>query len=225
MDEPKQEPPMSQNNEFIFSKYQLQIISILECMDISTLIISKEHKVLYANKYFFSTTGFDIDHVIGNQCYQIVCNKTLDTLGSGTCPLIKLYETKKPFVVTSSFFDKEKNEHLAHTVVSLIHISETEEACLYMIIPVVDKTNIEIEAAHAFIKSQNLLDIIVQHEQKNNEIRRIDSEMARMKDILTKKNEEFNLMYNDVVNRENKMVELKKQITDLEEKILQSQKE
>jgi hypothetical protein len=223
MDEQTQTQSPNQGNEYIFSKYQLQIISILECMDINTLIISHDYKVLFANKFFFNTTGFNIDHVIGNDCYRVICNKDLKESESCVCPLLKLFEAKKPFVITNTFIDKDNNEHLAHAVLSIIHISDTEEACLYMIIPVVNKENIENEATHAFIKSQNLLDVIVQHEEKSKKINRIDTEMTTMHDMLVKKNEEFNLMYTDVIKRENKMVELKNQISDLEKKILQSQ--
>jgi hypothetical protein len=223
MDEQTQTQHTNQGNEFIFTKFQLQIISILECMDINTLLVSRDHKIIYANAYYLKTTGFDIDSVIGNFCYQIICNKTPETIDQKVCPLAQLFETKKPILTTSAFFDKDKNEHLAHTVVSLIHISDTEEACLYMIIPVQDKTSIETEANNAFIKSQNLLDILVQHEHKNSEIKRIDSEMTKMRDLLTKKNEEFDTIYSDVIIRENKMAELKNQISELENKIEISQ--
>jgi len=217
MSEPIQTQQNNEGNEFIFSKYQLQIISILECMDINTLLVSREHKILYANKYYLTTTGFDIDHVIGSYCYQIICNKNIQKSKSCSCPFDTIFETKKPLITTGTFIDKDKNEYLAHTIVSLIRISDMEEACLYMIIPVRDKIHMEIESSQALIKSQNLLDIIVQNEHKNDEIKRIDGEMKKIRDMLIKKNEELNSMYTDMISRENKMTELKKEIIELKE--------
>jgi hypothetical protein len=207
---------------FVYSKLQLRIVSILECMDMDTFLISNDLKIIFANTAYLSASGFGIDDVVDHYCFNVVCNKIEPgQQPPDTCPIKQLIRTKKPLAITDVFLDKNGKKRMVTVATALIKIDVDEEACLYMVLPVKNEGNAKNEAERAFMKSQRLLDLIAQIEHQEREIRHIADDLAKTEQTLRTKSHEFDIIYKDTVDRELKMLELKKTISDLQNRLNQ----
>lgn len=214
--------PHSLNKMYIYSKFQLRIISLLECMDIDILMILKNHEILFANTAFIHTLGLSIDDVIGNNCDTIrVKNPDSYRLPYITCPIDRIIASLKPLVITDSYIDETGSKKIINVIGSLTKIGDTDEACLYMTVPVQKISNDENESERALLKGYKLIDMLAQIHYQEYKIYSILNELEVTKENLIAKTSEFNLIYKNIVDRELKMIELKKQISQMQSQLTQ----
>jgi hypothetical protein len=215
-------PDKYKQSDYIFSKFELRIISILECTNIDMFLISSDLKIIYANSAYLLNSGLDIENVIGNYCYKVVCNKSDPKKNQpNICPIAVLLQKKKTLIKTEVFKDKNGNQRLVHVVTSIIKSGRTDEICLYAVLPVKDTIKINIEANFALNKFLKLLDTIMQSEHQEHELSKIRLELENTRKILDSKIASYDQMSKDIVNRELIMIELKQQINLLQSQLSQ----
>ena len=95
--------------EFLEKKQILE--HILEGIEESILLLSKDYKIRWANRVFLEQTGQKIDDVLGNYCHKIIHGRDSDC-GShmDTCPLQESLQTGSPS--TALHHHKNNNSHL-----------------------------------------------------------------------------------------------------------------
>lgn len=207
---------------YIYSKFQLRIISLLECIDMDILMILKTREILFANSTFMRTTGLSIDDVIGVTCDAISTrNSGIYRLPFVACPIERIITSPSPQVVTDTFTDNAGSTHIITTIGTVTKISDSEEAYLYMSTPSQKKTADFTNPEPALIQGYKLIDMLAQIHHQEYEIITILDELTVTKKNLESKTSEINHIYNDIVNRELKMIELKKQISLMESRLNQ----
>jgi hypothetical protein len=209
--------PSYTDTTYIYNKLQLRIISILECLDVDTFLISNNLKILFANSSYMTNSGFRIEDVIGNYCWQAVCHKPIqNNAPPETCPIKILLSSRRPLVKTEKFLDQNGNERLVHVATALFRIKDSQESYIYIVLPVHDPHNSEIESQYALKKCQKVLDLISQVIHQEDQIQRMDAEITQIQETLQVKLSQYDFLYKNLVERELKMAELKKQITELQ---------
>jgi len=84
---------------------------ILQGISDPLLLVSKDLKVLWANKAFQDQAGYKIEEIVGNHCYKLThhqetpCKPPYDL-----CPIAEAKETGKAVTTTHTHFDKEGNK-------------------------------------------------------------------------------------------------------------------
>lgn len=108
---------------------------IAENIQEGVMLLSKDFKVIWANKKIMDSTGLKEENVLGGYCYKLThhldepCKPPHDT-----CPVLEVLKTGKPVIVTHIHFDKEGNKFYAEVsaypvknekgwVVQFIHVT------------------------------------------------------------------------------------------------------
>ncbi len=123
------------------------------------MLLSKDFRILWANKKIKEFSGLEEKDIIGNFCYRVThgrkdpCQPPHDI-----CPVNKLMETGKPTVELHIHFDKEGNEH--HVEVTVEAVRDEKGEIVQFIHVTRDVTEImkakkELEKAYEEIKELN----------------------------------------------------------------------
>jgi PAS domain S-box-containing protein len=84
---------------------------ILQGITDPVLLLSKDLKVLWANKAFQDQTGFKSEEIIGNYCYRLTHRQESPCqLPYDLCPIPEAEKTGKTAATTHTHFDKEGNK-------------------------------------------------------------------------------------------------------------------
>jgi PAS domain S-box-containing protein len=84
---------------------------ILQGITDPVLLISKDLKVLWANKVFQDQTGFKREETIGNYCYRVTHHQESPCqLPYDLCPISDAEKTCKTVTTIHTHFDKEGNK-------------------------------------------------------------------------------------------------------------------
>lgn len=147
------------------------------------LVLSREFKIIFANKKIMSLSGLRESEVIGNFCYKVThhreepCQPPYDI-----CPIQKILETGKPITVLHTHFDKEGNEFYAEVsaypvkdekgeVVQFVHIARDvtdrvkAERTLALAVEAEKKKTAELEKAYKQL--EEMQDMLIQAEKLN----------------------------------------------------------
>lgn len=81
---------------------------ILQGISDPLLLVSKDLKVLWANKAFQDKAGYKIEEIVGNHCYKLTHHQeTPCKPPHDLCPIAEAKETGKAVTTTHTHFDKE----------------------------------------------------------------------------------------------------------------------
>lgn len=183
---------------------------VLDCLEWDILILTREFKVLFANKAFLDKVKMRKCDAIDSFCYKIThhlekpCQPPHDT-----CPLEEMMKTGKPAIETHTHFTKNNEEFLANTVVTpLEHFGEGVFLHVSMPIKNIEAKNEEIEMALS--KTAYILNVI-------NVFQKQVQELKVTKRDLEEKFGELERINNLAVGREMKMIQLKEEIKRLKD--------
>ncbi|MFQ6136737.1 MAG: PocR ligand-binding domain-containing protein, partial [Candidatus Hydrothermarchaeales archaeon] len=93
------------------------IENITRSIDEGILLLSKDFKILWANRKIMDMTGLEESDVIGDHCFRVThhleepCKAPHDT-----CPVKEVIKTGKPVAKTHTHFDKDGNEFYAEVI-------------------------------------------------------------------------------------------------------------
>lgn len=147
------------------------------------LVLSRELKIIFANKKIMNLTGLRESEVIGNFCYKVThhreqpCQPPYDI-----CPIQKILESGEPISVLHTHFDKEGNEFYAEVsaypvknekgeVVQFVHIARDvtdrvkAERALAAAVEAEKKRAAELEKAYKQL--EEMQDMLIQAEKLN----------------------------------------------------------
>lgn len=203
---------------------KIEAEAVLDCLDWDILIMTKDFKVLFANKTFLNKIGMDRSGAIGQCCYKIThhidqpCQPPHDP-----CPLEEMLKTNKPTAEIHTHFTKNNEKFLASTIVAPLE-GFGQDAFLHVSMPMEKVTVKSAEVKPALDKALYILNVVNLYQKQMQEMKTKSNEVTQMKSELEMKIEELEKFNNLVVGRELKMMELKKKIQELEEKCAQGKK-
>ena len=123
------------------------------------LILSRDLKILWANKKIKDVTHLKESEIIGGYCYKVThhrekpCQPPHDV-----CPIHELLETKKPVTILHTHFDKEGKEYYAE--VGVYPIKDEKGNVVQFVHIARDVTN-RVKAERALVKAKDYTDNII----------------------------------------------------------------
>jgi PAS domain-containing protein len=198
-------------------KLKIEAELILDCLDQEILVISKDFEILFANAMFLQKIGRSKEEVAGKFCYEVTHNRTSKCEPpADPCPLSKLVETNQPIIEVHTHLDKDKKEFFVNVVAASIMQNDVCLGYLHLAMPVKDKALQKSDIETALGRARDILSVIDLYQKQMTEIKRNSEEIQKTKEQLEKKIEELEKFNQLTVDREIKMIELKKRIRELE---------
>lgn len=180
-------------DEILRSKEMLTRVT--EGIEEGLMLLDTNFKILWANKKLIQTSGFKIGDIIDNYCYKITHRRDEPCKApENVCPLDEVIKTGKSVTVVHTHFDKEGNKFYA-------------EVCAY---PLRDEEGEIIQFVHV---SRD----ITQRVELEQRLKENILTLEKSREELEKKIGELEKFARLTVDRELKMMELKKRIKELEE--------
>ncbi|MFH0928753.1 MAG: PAS domain-containing protein [Candidatus Aenigmatarchaeota archaeon] len=179
---------------------------LFNSLDFDILLVSKDFKILFANDAFLKRSGMKRKDVIGRHCYEITHKLTKPCKPpKDPCPIQKVIRTGKTIIVTHTHLTK-KGKCLVNVTASPLR--NKDGLCfLHISMPVSESKTASMKKAMK--KTKNILNVLSLYQ------RQLD-DLKKTKDILEEKVDELERFNKLTINRELKMIELKKKIRMLE---------
>lgn len=87
---------------------KLMLETILNGISEGVLLISKNFKIVWANKALLESSGCKTEEIIGNYCYKITHHKNSPCIAPhDICPIKRMMKTRKTITVVHKHFDKQ----------------------------------------------------------------------------------------------------------------------
>lgn len=193
---------------------------VLDCLDFDILLVTKDFKILFANKSFLNRLALQKNEVFGHYCYKISHHSDDPcTPPTDPCPILEVIETGKAAVEMHTHFNKENKEVFVN--VTAAPLQSGKEACfLHITLPAREGIDKEENMKQALEKTMDVLGVVALYQQQMTEIRKKTEVLEATKRELEEKVQALENFNKVAVGRELKMVELKAEIKELEGRLL-----
>jgi PAS domain S-box-containing protein len=134
------------------------VAEILDEIDEAAFLLSKEFRIIGANKAFLNMLGLDKNKVLGEHCYKLTHN--IDNVcqpPSDRCPVLEANRTGSPCVELHKHIDKEGKEFLVDVTAAPIKDSSGQAVYYLHLTKNIDKDRDELKLLHKDAESINLL--------------------------------------------------------------------
>lgn len=205
---------MGKNNGIACGSIKLEAEAVLDCLDWDILIMDRNFHIIFANRAFLDKIGTERCDVVGQCCYKMThhldhpCQPPHDT-----CPLEEMFKTGKPAIETHTHFGKGSEQFLANTITAPLN-NFGQELFLHLSIPIKDAEAKKEETESALDKALYILNMVSIYQKQMDELRMKREELERTKVEMESKVAELERFNKLVVDREIKMIELKKKMKE-----------
>ncbi len=182
-----------ENSEEKIQKIYKVMDKVTGNLDEGIMLLSKDLKVLWANKKIGSTFGVNVQEISGKKCYNIIHNSKHPCAEQGKCPFKKASESKQPSATVQTLCSRKGVSFYAECILfPLIGEDGEIDEYIHIIRDISERVILEQ-------KMENNISVLV--------ATRLD---------LEKRMRELEKVHKITINRELRMVELKKRLAELE---------
>jgi FtsZ-binding cell division protein ZapB len=200
---------------------KLESEAVLNCLDFEIMILDKNFKIIFANDALLEKYNVKRGQVINNYCYKITHVRTAPCEAPhDPCPVQKVKETGKPDVEFHTHFSKKDNgEFYANVTAAPITNLKDEPLFLHIALPAESKKKKEESIKAAMKKTLDVLQVVQLYQMQIEELKEKTKALELTKKDLEQKIKQLEIFNKTTVGRELRMIELKKQIRDMEQKV------
>lgn len=202
---------LNNNNESTAIEAEL----VLDCLDFEILVISKDFKIIFANKYYLDANHLTPDDVVGKYCYKLthhIDHKCVPP--DDPCPIDRVVQTGQPEIELHIHTDKNGGKKKVY-----VTSAPTEDQGLgyvHLTLPQKDNIDAKKNIDEAIKKTVDILNIINLYQRQMKDLKTKTAVLLETKQKLESKISELEKFNKLVVGRELKMIELKNKIKILE---------